>query len=152
MLPIYPLDGGQIVQALLWFVIGRVKSLLVVSVIGMAAAAAALVWAITARNVWFVVLAAFAAMRSWAGFQQARLMAQILKLPKHDDAACPSCGAAPLAGDYWTCDKCQARFDTFTHHATCPGCGNQFPLTACFLCGQSHPVASWFEAAHERTV
>ena len=33
MLPIYPLDGGQILRSLLWFVIGRAKSLTVASVI-----------------------------------------------------------------------------------------------------------------------
>ena len=30
LLPIYPLDGGQILQALLWFLIGRGPSLLAV--------------------------------------------------------------------------------------------------------------------------
>src|SRR5713101_5993651 len=35
MLPVYPLDGGQILQALLWFLIGRAQSLKVVSVIGL---------------------------------------------------------------------------------------------------------------------
>ena len=35
LLPIYPLDGGQILQALLWFVIGRARSLKVVSIVGL---------------------------------------------------------------------------------------------------------------------
>src|SRR5262249_15606871 len=39
LLPIYPLDGGQILQALLWFVIGRARSLMVSGIIGLAAAA-----------------------------------------------------------------------------------------------------------------
>src|SRR6478672_9608212 len=30
LLPIYPLDGGQILQALLWFVVGRARSLQIV--------------------------------------------------------------------------------------------------------------------------
>ena len=34
MLPIYPLDGGQILQSLLWFVLGRARSLMVTVVIG----------------------------------------------------------------------------------------------------------------------
>src|SRR5205823_1464337 len=34
LLPIYPLDGGQILHALLWFVIGRASSLKVACVIG----------------------------------------------------------------------------------------------------------------------
>src|SRR6185369_35322 len=34
LLPIYPLDGGQIVRALLWFGIGRARSLMVITIIG----------------------------------------------------------------------------------------------------------------------
>jgi Zn-dependent protease len=33
MLPIYPLDGGQIVRSLLWFVMGRARSLMVATLI-----------------------------------------------------------------------------------------------------------------------
>jgi Zn-dependent protease len=149
MLPIYPLDGGQIVQALLWFVIGRVKSLMVVSVIGMAAGGAALLWAATNRDVWFVVIAGFAAYRSWVGFQQARIMARILNAPRHEGAACPSCRTPPIRGEFWACETCRARFDTFAHRAVCPGCGNQFPLTVCPACGQGHPIAYWFVNAAE---
>src|ERR1035438_2236680 len=34
MLPIYPLDGGQILRSLLWFVFGRARSLMVATVLG----------------------------------------------------------------------------------------------------------------------
>ena len=33
MLPIYPLDGGQILRSLLWFVIGRARSLMVATLL-----------------------------------------------------------------------------------------------------------------------
>src|SRR5947199_5216580 len=34
MLPVYPLDGGQILRSLLWFVLGRARSLMVATIIG----------------------------------------------------------------------------------------------------------------------
>ena len=46
LMPIYPLDGGQILQALLWFVIGRARSLMVSGIIGLAAAAGVIVLAL----------------------------------------------------------------------------------------------------------
>ncbi len=147
MLPIYPLDGGQILQALLWFWIGRARSLLVVSVVGMVAGAAALVLAIVIRDWWIAILAAFVALRSWAGFQQARMMAQVLGASRRADAACPACGFEPPVGPFWLCSHCQQRFDTFSHQATCPGCGRQFPVTSCPRCGQAQPIAAWYDRA-----
>jgi Zn-dependent protease len=146
MLPVYPLDGGQILQALLWFVIGRSTSLLVVSVIGMVASAAAIAFAVSSRDVWMGVLAAFIALRSWAGFQQARFLARMADAPRHQDAACPNCEFQPLVGEFWGCGRCGTRFDTFTHRGVCPGCGQRYEQTACPECLKSHPIEEWFAA------
>ena len=53
MLPVYPLDGGKILQALLWFVMGRARSLLVATVVGLLTALGLLTVAIVERSlVW----------------------------------------------------------------------------------------------------
>jgi hypothetical protein len=102
--------------------------------------------AVWTRGVWTGLLAAFVAFRSWAGFQQARLLARLARAPRHPEAVCPSCRAHPLRGDVWGCDQCGKRFDTFAHRAVCPGCGKQFPVTECPDCQRGHPIAEWFSA------
>jgi Zn-dependent protease len=78
MLPVYPLDGGQILQALLWFVIGRARSLMVSGVIGLVTGAAVLGLAlIRFQNTWLAVVAGFVAWRAWEGFRSGVLLQQL---------------------------------------------------------------------------
>jgi Zn-dependent protease len=149
LLPIYPLDGGQILQALLWFVIGRARSLMVVSIIGLVAGVAVVGLALALGNWWLVIMAVFIAMRCFSGFQQARLLARVASLPRHQNASCPSCHTQPIMGDHWTCSVCRTKFDTFAHNGVCPGCGEEYSTTACPACGQSHPIDEWFAAAEK---
>jgi Zn-dependent protease len=147
MLPIYPLDGGQILQALLWFVVGRARSLMVTTIIGFVGVAGLIVLAILARQVWFGILCVFILLNCWSGLMQARVLARIAKLPRRGGFVCPSCQQAPIIGPLWRCDKCTQAFDTFETHATCPHCGAQFPMTRCPECGQAHSLAEWVSAA-----
>lgn len=149
LLPIYPLDGGQILQALLWFAIGRARSLFVVSIIGLVIGLAILgvcLLALTQKvpgAAWLMILAAFVAMRSWAGFRQARLLSELADAPRHEDYACPHCKEPPPRGEFWTCGKCQNRFDTFEYQAFCPFCQSRFPETMCPYCYQRSPIDDW---------
>ncbi|MBY0523451.1 MAG: site-2 protease family protein [Gemmataceae bacterium] len=144
MLPIYPLDGGQIVQALLWFVVGRATSLVIVSVIGLIGGCGLLVLAVATQSWWMGLIAVFIALRSGAGFQQARLIRERLALPRHTDLACPHCKEPPFKGDFWGCDQCETRFDTFAHRGVCPRCAARFDETACPECGRHSPIGEWF--------
>ena len=84
MLPIYPLDGGQILQAVLWFFVGQATSLRVVAFIGMVAAAAGGGFALWAQSSWTVILACFIGWRAYQGFQLARLMTTKQSQPESD--------------------------------------------------------------------
>ncbi len=52
MLPVYPLDGGQILRSLLWFVFGQARSLMIASGIGFVGVAGLIAYAFWAQSVW----------------------------------------------------------------------------------------------------
>jgi Zn-dependent protease len=144
MLPIYPLDGGQILRSLLWFWVGRARSLLIASTIGMIAVALLLLFAI--RTPWLGIMAAFALIQCWSGLQQARALARIESAPPHAGLACPSCGKAPPVGDFWICGRCRRPFDMFATHGVCPHCGVNFQGARCLECGQAHPLHAFLQS------
>ncbi|GAB5562874.1 MAG: hypothetical protein SynsKO_45210 [Synoicihabitans sp.] len=72
ILPIYPLDGGQILRTLLWFKLGAQRSLFYASAIGVAGAAGLVLLALTSGSIWTGVLALFIGSQSWRAFQYAR--------------------------------------------------------------------------------
>lgn len=143
LLPIYPLDGGQILRSLLWFVLGRARSLMVACIIGLGGVGLLALGAFTRHSVWLGILALFVLMSCWQGMMQALMLVRREKLPRHAGFACPSCGAAPLTGPRWRCGQCGTAFDTFATGAVCPSCSTRFTTTQCMDCGAQSPPDWW---------
>src|SRR5437660_3402825 len=80
LLPIFPLDGGQIVRGLLWFPFGEIRSLQISSVIGLIGGAILGIVGLMAGSVWWAVLAFFLLSRAWYGWQQANAMIAASKM------------------------------------------------------------------------
>ena len=149
LLPIYPLDGGQVLRSLLWFPFGRANSLMVASYSGFLGVAGLAGLAIWAQSIWLGIMAAFIAMNCWGGLMQARVLAKVAKIPRREGFACPSCKTAPPLGALWRCGQCGNAFDMFATNATCPHCSAQYSLIPCLDCGTRHAPGEWKNAERQ---
>ena len=147
MLPIYPLDGGQILRSLLWFVLGRARSLMAATILGFIGVAGIIGLAFWRQSVWYGAIAVFMLLNCWGGLRHALELSRFAKLPRHVGFACPACKTAPPIGDFWKCGQCGQPFDTFQIQAACPHCGTQFPVTKCLDCGEAYPRGQWVTPA-----
>ncbi len=150
LMPIFPLDGGQILRALLWFPLGRARSLQVAAGIGFFGVAGLVVLAIFQQSIWTGLIAAYAFGSCRTGWMSARALMKIEALPRREGFACPECHAKPPVGDIWNCPKCNTAFDTFLTGAKCPSCGEEFSATRCVDCGKASPMEEWRSAAENR--
>ena len=143
LLPIYPLDGGQILRCLLWFVIGNARSLMAAAVIGFVGVAGLLLLAAWTHSVWIGILSLFILSSCWQGLRQAQALYRLAGLPRHEGFACPSCKNAPPVGKFWKCGRCAEPFDTFQTRAVCPHCATQVAVTTCPDCRAQSPLGDW---------
>jgi Zn-dependent protease len=143
MLPIYPLDGGQILRSLLWFFFGPAWSLMAAAVIGILGFAGLALLAFAAQSVWLGILAVFILFNCWTGLRQAVLLIRLARRPRRQGLACPSCGKAPPTGALWTCGRCGKLFDLFENQGVCGSCGTAYRGTRCLECGKDSLVDDW---------
>ena len=174
LLPIYPLDGGQILGALLWFVIGRPWSMVVAAVIGLAGAVAIGWLALRSFSIWLGLIALFVAGQCRHSIRLARSLIATGK--SRTGVVCPSCRRSPPIGPFWPCDSCAAAFDVFdpvagaaaesagvttlrlsegpaptpaseATESACPVCHAAAATARCLHCHAVAPVAHWNSSA-----
>jgi len=87
LIPVYPLDGGQIVRGLLWLKFGPIRSLKAASIIGFAGAILFALWAIMSRSIWLGILAFFIFAQAQAGWRAAQNLALETEEAARRDAA-----------------------------------------------------------------
>jgi Zn-dependent protease len=145
LLPVYPLDGGQILRSLLWFVFGRARSLQIASVIGFIGIAALLALAVWQMSLWLGLMVLFLGQQCLVGYRQSQALQALSRLPRHSGFKCPTCGEAPPAAAIWRCGSCGNNFDAFSTRGVCPHCQTAIaqPAFTCLHCGSSHRLEQW---------
>ena len=143
ILPIYPLDGGQILRAFLWYFVGRAQSLMAATIVGFIGVGGLALLTLYTHSIWFAVLAAFSGMQCLNGFNQAKALKKMADAPRRENMECPACHANPPRGVFWTCGLCKTPFDTFESEARCPNCHRAYARTACPECGTLSAYSDW---------
>jgi Zn-dependent protease len=69
LIPVYPLDGGQILRGLLWLKVGPIRSLKAASIIGFGGAILFALLAIASRDIWLGIIAFFIFAGARAGWR-----------------------------------------------------------------------------------
>lgn len=143
LLPIFPLDGGQILQSLLWFCFGRAAGLAIAASIGLLAGAALLILALSYREWWLAIMMGFLSLGSWRGLKQARVLFTLSRAERRTDRVCPQCDTPSPVGAFWICSGCRAPADAFDSGGACPKCQQNFTVIPCPRCSKTSPADSW---------
>jgi hypothetical protein len=150
LLPIFPLDGGRIVYAVLWWPLGRATALAVASWVGVAAGVGLLVVAAMFIDWWAAVMALFLILGAVGGLMYSRLLVRLSGAERRDGLACPGCDAAAPVGPFWRCTRCLAWFDLFASPERCPKGGGHRCHSHCFECSRILTLEDWTSAGAGR--
>ncbi len=140
ILPFYPLDGGQILRSLLWFVVGRARSLRYAAIVGFVGAAAIGALALHTRSLWWFVLAAYGGTRSYRAYQQSSVLSLLEAMPRREGYRCPFCHAPPPRERIWR-SPCGHAVDAFA--GPCFHCSEPIDPVGCPDCGRVAPASAW---------
>ncbi len=146
LLPIYPLDGGQILRSLLWFKLGRARSLQVATAIGLVGIPLLAVYALAQSRsnfIFILFMAYFLWQACWSSWKHAATLLKVAALPRHRGFECPSCREAPPSGAAWICPACGNRFDPFVTDGLCPHCRSARDVIPCPQCGAESGLTRW---------
>lgn len=142
LLPIFPLDGGRLLQAVLWRWMSRPTALAIAAGIGIIGAAGFGLLAIAGEAWWLAFVSAFLLVGALGGIAQAKRLAQMQRVERRTAWVCPNCGNSPPVGAFWRCGHCAASFDLFAP-SSCPKSLAHASDVSCPECNRHLTAAEW---------
>jgi Zn-dependent protease len=82
LLPIFPMDGGQILRGLLWFKLGPLKSTLIAAWVGLVLGGALAVFALVYQQIWMALILGLMIHQAWMTIQGVRRAQASGSLPR----------------------------------------------------------------------
>ena len=145
-LPAFPLDGGQILFAILWKCFGRSRGLMIASVFGLVCGIVLFALAALYAKWWLAITAAFICYGAVSGIRAARKLAPLDRATRRREYTCPGCRSHPPIGAFWSCPQCKVTTDVFDPLQVCPKCKILFLVVSCPECGQQRFGGEWFQS------
>ncbi len=142
IIPVYPLPGGRIVRAVLWLMMGRIRSLQVSCVLGVLGVLGIVAIAVWLKAPMIGIGAIFMGIACFQGFREAKFLGMLEKVPRRPDIACPHCKQHPFYVHAMQC-PCGNEFDPFETRGQCPRCNSVLTLVPCSFCGQRSAISTW---------
>jgi len=130
------------------FVLGRGRSLIVATGLGLIGVVGFIGIAVWLRSMWLGAISVYMLMNCWRGMRHAQDLMRFSRLPRRKGFSCPSCRTAPPVGAYWECGTCGQMFDTFQTLAVCPNRAAQYATTVCLDCQEQRPMSEWTVGAY----
>ncbi len=155
ILPIFPLDGGQILSSILWLFMSEAKAVRIASGLGMVGAVALAIFFLqqgggAGSSIYIALIMGFLFITAFRAFKAAGAMGAMRGAPAvHSHCRCPNCQASPPVGLQIQCQQCQSRFDLFGAAGVCPECHARYTMVPvrCGRCQSTHPVGDWLTVA-----
>jgi Zn-dependent protease len=144
LLPIWPLDGGRLVQSAMNGWMGIARSYLVSGMLGIFFATVGMVMFMhvgnyLAASVLVALIFVCMSILLWA----MNMLAAESHWGLNRSVACPECGSNPFNAPTVTCDQCGARCNLFSNNSRCWNCDYPGRDVICQFCGTRSPVEAW---------